>query len=131
MGQKILVVDDALSTLSAMSELLTLHGYEVITASDFEHARRIIDEDNPDLLLLDVRLGPYNGLHLAIRERLAHPKRPIIIITAFPDVVLEAEARRCGAEFIEKPVRTADLLALMAKVLTPDNRVASKAISTM
>ena len=117
MRPKILVVDDAASTLGALSELLTDAGYDVLAAADFDQARRQIDEGNPDLLLLDVRLGAYNGLHLAIRERMTHPHRPVIIITGFPDSTLEAEARHYGAEFLEKPIGTAALLALIRKLL--------------
>jgi len=115
--QKILVVDDTPATLGALSELLEHAGYEVIAAGSFEEARRVVDEQAPDLLLIDVRLGAYNGLHLAVRERLAHPERQVILTTGFPDALLEAEAKRYGAEFLPKPIRTADLIAMVEKLL--------------
>jgi DNA-binding response OmpR family regulator len=117
MRSKILIVDDAVSTLDALSELLTEAGYDVVTAADFDHAKRLMKDANPDLVLLDVRLGAYNGLHLAIRERTAHPHRPVIVITGYADTTLEAEARHYGAEFLEKPISTAALLALIRKLL--------------
>jgi len=117
MTQKILIVDDTLATLGALAELLTSAGFEVVTAPDFEEAKKKIDSEGPDLLIVDIRLGPYNGLHLVVRERLAHPERPVIMTTGFPDALLEAEARRYGAEFLEKPIRSADLIALVRKLL--------------
>lgn len=117
MAQRILIVDDTTATLGALAELLTVAGYSVLTAASFEEGRRLADEGEPDLLLVDVRLGPYNGLHLVVRERLAHPERPIIMTTGFPDSVLEAEARRYGAEFLEKPIRSAELVAMIKRLL--------------
>lgn len=117
MSHKILIVDDTEATLSALKELLSAAGFEVATAGDFEEAKRKIDEESPDLLVVDIRLGPYNGLHLVVRERLAHPDRPVIMTTGFPDALLEAEARRYGAEFMEKPIRSADLIALVRRLL--------------
>lgn len=117
MRHKILIVDDTAATLGALSELLSVAGFDVATAADFEQAKRKVDEESPDLLIVDIRLGPYNGLHLVVRERLAHPERPVIMTTGFPDTLLEAEARRYGAEFMEKPIRSADLIALVKKLL--------------
>jgi DNA-binding response OmpR family regulator len=119
MPHKILIVDDTLATLGALAELLSNAGFQVVTASDFDEAKRKIDSESPDLLIVDIRLGPYNGLHLVVRERLAHPEVPVIMTTGFPDALLEAEARRYGAEFMEKPIRSADLIALVKKLLTP------------
>ncbi|HSL22770.1 MAG TPA: response regulator [Vicinamibacterales bacterium] len=117
MAEKILVVDDTPSTLGALAELLSVAGYDVVTAADFEHAKRELDQHPPDLLIVDIRLGPYNGLHLVVRERVAHPDRPVIITTGFPDPSILAEARKYGAEFLEKPIRTAELLALVRTLL--------------
>jgi len=117
MKRKILIVDDTAPTLGALAELLTSAGYDVATAESFEEGKRLIDEHQPDLLVIDIRLGPYNGLHLVVRERMAHPNRPIIITTGFPDALLEAEAKWYGAEFLEKPIRSADLIAMVRRLL--------------
>lgn len=124
MSHKILIVDDTIATLGALAELLTAAGFAVATAADFEEAKRKVENEAPDLLIVDIRLGPYNGLHLVVRERLAHPERPVIMTTGFPDALLEAEARRYGAEFLEKPIRSSDLIALVKKLLA-DKPVAS------
>jgi DNA-binding response OmpR family regulator len=126
MAQRILIVDDTTATLGALAELLTVAGYDVLTAASFEEGRRLADEGDPDLLLVDVRLGPYNGLHLVVRERMAHPHRPVIMTTGFPDPVLEAEARRYGAEFMEKPIRSVDLIAMIKRLLPEAQGTASQ-----
>jgi two-component system C4-dicarboxylate transport response regulator DctD len=115
---KILVVDDMPETLSALAELLAGAGFDVVTAQSFEEAKLKLEQDTPDLLVVDIRLGPYNGLHLVVRERLVHPDRPVIMTTGFPDALLQADARKYGAEFMEKPIRPADLIAMIRKLLS-------------
>lgn len=123
---RILIVDDAASTLTGLCELLENAGYEVVGAASFEEGRRLADQATPDLLVVDVRLGAYNGLHLVIRERLAHPERPIILTTGFPDSVLEAEARGYGVQVLEKPIQSSELIATIQKLLPDVQQVAAR-----
>ncbi|HSL22771.1 MAG TPA: response regulator [Vicinamibacterales bacterium] len=117
--RKLLIVEDEPILLEMLSAVVSTAGYEVLGATSFEEAKRLIDTAEPDLLIVDVRLGPYNGLHLVVRERLSHPNRPVIVTSAYADEVLVQEARRYGAEFLEKPLTAAELLALIKKLL-PD-----------
>lgn len=116
-AKKILIVDDTVATLAGLVELLHDSGYEVVSAACFEDGKRLADLENPDLVIVDIRLGPYNGLQLAIREHLRHPERPIIITSGFPDEVLEREAHRYGARFVPKPICPADLIELVRQLL--------------
>jgi DNA-binding NtrC family response regulator len=68
----------------------------------------------PDLLITDVRLDGYNGLQLVIKRP---ADIPAIVITGFPDAVLESEAVRTGATYMEKPINPRDLLQLISRVL--------------
>ncbi len=117
MGSKVLIVDDVPDTLNALAEFLKRSGYESLTASTFEEARKVADDQQPDLMIVDIRLGEYNGLHLVIRERLAHPDRPIIVISGYADDQTAAEVRQYGAEFLPKPVRPYELVALVKRLL--------------
>lgn len=119
MKLKILVVDDAPSVRRMLTELLAGVGYEVLSAGTFEEGKHLADEGNPDLMLIDIRLGDYNGLQLAVRERVNHPGRPVIVMTGHSDPVLEAEARRHGAEFVEKPLHPARLIELIRRMAPP------------
>jgi DNA-binding response OmpR family regulator len=116
---KILVVEDAASTLGALLEFLQGQGYHAIGAGSFPEARRMADEEGPDLLVIDVRLGAYNGMHLLVRERATHPERPVILTTGYPDPLIEAEARSYGAEFLPKPYHPSELLNLIRRMLSP------------
>lgn len=103
-----------------LTELLSGAGYEVLSAATFEEGKQLADAGNPDLMLIDIRLGDYNGLQLAVRERVNHPGRPVIVMTGHSDPVLEAEARRHGAEFVEKPLHPARLIEMIKRMAPGD-----------
>lgn len=117
MKPRILVVDDAPSVRRMLTEVLDAAGYDVLSAGTFEEGKHLADVGNPDLMLIDIRLGDYNGLQLAVRERVNHPGRPVIVMTGHSDPVLEAEARRHGAAFVEKPVHPSSLLQLVQRMM--------------
>ena len=86
----------------------------MLVASTFEEGRRVLRDDNPDLLIADVRLGAFNGLQLIATG----PARiPAIVVSGFDDSVLQAEARAFGAEYLVKPVTAASLLSLIEQKL--------------
>jgi CheY-like chemotaxis protein len=110
MPSKVLIVDDDRATRYGLSELLEGAGYDTVAVGTFEEAIRILRTTPPDLLIADVRLGPFNGLQLVISS----PRPvPAIIITGFADPVLEADARRRGAEYVLKPIAPTRLLELV------------------
>lgn len=92
-------------------------GYAVITAESYEHAKDETDYAEPDLLLIDIRLGDHNGLQLAIRERARGRVRPVIVMSGHDDPVLVAEAARLGARFLLKPLDTDYLLTAIDEML--------------
>jgi DNA-binding response OmpR family regulator len=114
MPSKVLIVDDDKTTREGLAEFLEEAGYEAVAVGTFEEATRVLRTAPPDLLIADVRLGPFNGLQLVIST-----PRPIpaIIITGFADPVLESDARRRGADYVLKPVSPARLLDLVAHKL--------------
>lgn len=114
MSRKILVVDDDRATRVGMVALLEGAGYSVRGADSLKAARQAIDEDPPDLLITDVRLGEFNGLHLVAANRI---QVPVIVVTGYPDPVLEDVAKTFGADFLIKPVRPSELLARVERIL--------------
>jgi DNA-binding response OmpR family regulator len=111
---RILIVEDDEASREGLSQILRHSGYEVCATSTFEEGRRILAGGAVDLLLVDVRLGAFNGLHL-----LAANSRhlPAIVMTAFIDPVLEAEARHFGAHYVTKPFQPDQLLALIDRLI--------------
>ena len=115
MPQKVLIVDDDQPTRAGLAMLLMDAGYEAITASTVPAAIKMLTEEHPDLLIVDIRLNEYNGLHLvAMRPE----PIPAIVLTGYADPSIEADARRLGAEFLLKPVAPAVLTALVKRLLS-------------
>jgi CheY-like chemotaxis protein len=106
----ILIVDDDQGTRSGLQRFFERANYRVIAVSTFNDGRRALADAQPDILIADVRLGEYNGLQLvATNPRII----PAIIVTGYPDPVLEADARRFGADYLLKPVSPGALLAMV------------------
>jgi DNA-binding NtrC family response regulator len=97
--------------------LLYEAGYAVVSAASFHAARKVLDSVEADLLIADVRLDDFNGLHLAILSRLEHPRTPVIITHTGPDAMLELEARRCDAAFVVNPLDNPDFLPSVRSAL--------------
>jgi phosphoserine phosphatase RsbU/P len=111
---RILIVDDDDATRAGLTELLQGYGYECSSAATFQEALDILKTNPPDVLIADVRLREYNGLHLVIK---APPTVRTVIVTGFHDPVLEAEATRHGAAHMVKPIDPARLKEVIGELL--------------
>jgi DNA-binding NtrC family response regulator len=69
------------------------------------------------LLITDLRLAAYNGLHLVLHSRAVNPAATAIVVAAVADDSSEGEARRLGAHYMARPVHPERLLALVGRVL--------------
>jgi DNA-binding response OmpR family regulator len=115
MRARVLVVDDDEVYLAGMKELLEDSGHEVFLASSFEFGKQQLRDHAPDLLIVDVRLGAFNGLQLISTGQL---RIPSIVVTGFDDTVLRADASVFGASYIVKPISPPALLALINQKLS-------------
>ena len=118
MRARVLIVDDDEVYLEGMKELLKDAGYEVLLASSFDDGKHELREHSPDLLIIDVRLGAFNGLQLISTGEV---RIPAIVVTGFDDRVLRADAGGFGASYVVKPIAPASLLALIEKKLSSDD----------
>ena len=110
MASLVVLVHTNPDVLRRAEALLYDAGYAVVSAASFHAARKALDCVEPDLLIADVRLDDFNGLHLAILSRLDHPRTAVIITHTYPDSMLELEARRCEAAFVVDPLANPDFL---------------------
>ena len=120
---RILLVNADPVVLRQIDARLSGEGYWVAPVSSFELAKQLIHSAGADLLVADVRLEAFNGLHLAARSRVEHPGLPVIITHAWQDSVLEAEARSMGASFVVNPLENPDFLRQVRAVLDARPRV--------
>ena len=124
--KKILVVDDDPDYVSIVSTILESSGYDVLTASDPETGSRMAREQNPSLILLDVIFyGDTLGFEYCrkLKKDPATSSIPVVMVTSVGEVYggidfWPADPDMLPAnDFITKPVRKADLLERIGKIL--------------
>jgi DNA-binding response OmpR family regulator len=113
----ILIVDEDADARTKVADLLSHAGYQITSVGSFREATKVLSTDPPDLLITELRLGAFNGLHLVLRSRTSHPGMAAIILTRFPDPILAAQAAQQGATYLVKPVDDAALLAIVSQKL--------------
>ena len=103
---KILVIDDEQKVLDLVGFRLQTLGYEVITATRGEDALPLVEEHEPDLVILDVTMPGVDGLTVCsrLKESDAFGSIPILMLTARSDVEDVNKAMTAGADdYIVKP----------------------------
>jgi FixJ family two-component response regulator len=123
----VFIVDDDADVRESLQELLEsvgLHSQSFGTAREFLAVGR---GDNPNCLILDVRLPGISGLDLQHELKKGKVSIPIIFLTAHADVPMSVKAMKSGAvEFLTKPFRHQDLLDAVQRSLTRDRIVREK-----
>ena len=114
---RVLVLEDDDNALAGIVELLCETGYDVTASSAYEDAKRILSKSTYDLFLTDVRLRSYNGLNLVKQVRQEAPDTAVIIMTGYDEPLMQLEASRYSAQFIKKPIKSAELLEIVGRSL--------------
>ena len=120
MQNKILVVEDEESLLKLESILLTTKGYLVQGVTSGIAALEAIDEEMPDLVLLDVMLPKMDGFEVCsrIKQNPATKHIPVILLTAKKTPEDISRGKDVGAdEYITKPFKSAMVMETIAKLL--------------
>lgn len=119
---RILVLDDDEHALSGIVELLREAGHYVTGAATYDAAKRLLAVSEFDLLVTDVRLRSFNGLHLVMQSRTDHPDMAVVIITGYDDPLIDLEAHRYHAALVHKPIKTDEFLKIVNKALSAVRR---------
>jgi DNA-binding response OmpR family regulator len=119
---RLLVIDDDENALIGIVELLRAAEYDVTPATTYEDAKNLLAVGSYDLLITDVRLRSFNGLHLVMKVRDQVPDMAVIIMSGYDEPLLEIEAGRYGGKFMRKPIKPAEFLDCVAKSLASIRR---------
>lgn len=113
-GAPVLVVDDDPTILMTIAETLMDEGYAVVTASNGREALDVVERDQPDLVLLDMRMPVMDGWGFTreLRERGLTPT--VLVMTAAQDARKWAEEVR-AAGCLPKPFDLDELIATVAR----------------
>jgi CheY-like chemotaxis protein len=113
---RVLVVAPTPQLAATLLEWLTEAGHEVILVTSFLAGKARL-EHGPSVLISEVRLGDFNGLHLALRARTG--EIPSIVVGS-PDPVLEREAERLGVAYLTHELLSRpDFLSTLQRVVYP------------
>ena len=101
----ILIVDDEATILHSLGGILSDEGYETLTASNGYEALKIIEEEAPDLVLLDIWMPGMDGIETLREIKRTNPFLQVIIISGHGTIETAVQATKLGGyDFIEKPL---------------------------
>jgi nitrogen regulation protein NR(I) len=116
---KILVVDDEEKVCWAFEQFLSEEGYTAIIASNAQEALDKIASENPDLIIMDIRMpGKMNGIEALTEIKKLDPNAYVIIMTAYSDMQTTIDAMQAGAyDYIIKPLNLDQVCVIIQKAL--------------
>lgn len=130
---KILVVDDIATMVQVCELILQKHGHDVRGAVSGRQALRMISEEMPDFVLLDVMMPGMNGIEVCQLIRQDHPSpRPVIVMyTADSRMEVKSESLAAGADgfivkqnpFQDLPEKITPYLALCLNTAVPAGQI--------
>ncbi|MDH5769150.1 MAG: sigma-54 dependent transcriptional regulator, partial [Nitrospirota bacterium] len=119
----ILIVDDDHNICKVLKGLLENEGFHVLTAYDVDTAMPIIDEQDLDLIITDLRMPGKSGMALLTLSKGRKPAVPVIMITAYGDIEAAVIAIKQGAyDFISKPFNEHELLNVIKKAISESRK---------
>ena len=125
----VLIVDDEPSILKSLSGILADEGFDALTASNGYEALKIIEEQSPDLVLLDIWMPGIDGIVTLQEIKRNNPFLQVIIISGHGNIEMAVKATKLGAyDFIEKPLSIEKVIvainnALKFRRLEEENRL--------
>lgn len=120
MKKHILVVDDEIGALTLIGIMLQRGGFGVSKAKDAHAALAVLDQETPDMIILDVMMPGINGIELCrmIREREDTAETPVLILSARNDAESVMQGMDAGAnDYLPKPILHHDLVAKIRDAL--------------
>jgi CheY-like chemotaxis protein len=112
---KLLIVDDEVAILEALTDILAVEGYEVATAANGAEGLKRASDERPDLILLDLMMPVMDGQEMLRRLKEDPTLRGIPVVVMSAGRVTKAELQ--GSRFLAKPFELDDLLDTVSEEL--------------
>ena len=126
---KILIIEDEVSLLKSLTEVLEERGYEVVGATDGESGLRLAQERNPDLIILDLLLPGMDGVDVLrqLRENKETEGIPVLVLTNLSDEKTVAEVLAVGGkDYLVKSDVNLEMIANKVEEILARGRPAAK-----
>jgi len=115
---RILVVDDEPNMRALFNKILGKEGYLVETASSAEEAVKLLDKEQVDLVISDLKMEGMDGIQLLKKVKEGRPDTPVILLTAFGTIDSAVAAMKEGAfDYLTKPVNNDEVILVVKKAL--------------
>jgi two-component system, NtrC family, response regulator AtoC len=109
---RVLVVDDDAMVLKTVESILLLEGFSVIASNDPTETLRLMEDQDIDVAVLDIKMPRLSGLELLKVLRRTQPEVEVVMMTAFATVATALEALKGGAyDYLTKPFDSIDDLS--------------------
>ena len=116
-AMKVLIVDDNAAIQEILSEILSVDGYETLSASTVEDAFEIASSSRPDAVLLDSVVGENNGIQLLdMMLEKGSPLSNVLVLTTGPDQIPKDRIEIAGT--IQKPFKSTEVLDKLRKLFS-------------
>ena len=116
--ERILVVDDEVSTLTLFQRILEKEGYEVVCAASGEEALQQLTSNWFDLAISDLRMPGLTGIEFVQKAKALSPTMPCIVLTGYGTVHSAVAVMKEGAyDYLTKPVNDDELKLVVRKAL--------------
>ena len=118
MRKTILIVDDEESICQSLDGVLSDDGHEVLTAASGEEALKIVEDELPSLILLDIWLPGLDGVEILKAIKAKHPQIRVVMMSGHGTIETAVKATKLGAfDFIEKPLSLDKVLLIVRHAL--------------
>lgn len=118
---KVLLIDDEVTMVQMVTELLRREGHEVLPFSSFTPAMEALESQIPELVITDLYLDKTrtHGLEILQKARSLNPPATVIVITAYATIETAVDAMKKGAfDYLEKPFKVDDLRLCVQRALS-------------
>jgi DNA-binding NtrC family response regulator len=123
---KVLLIDDEVTMVQMVTELLRREGHEVFPFSNYNAAIETLESQCPELVITDLYLDKTrtHGLEILQKARALNPPSTVIVITAYATIETAVEAMKKGAfDYLEKPFKVDDLRLCVQRALSYNDAV--------
>jgi DNA-binding response OmpR family regulator len=129
--KRILVVDDEIYIVHILEFSLTMEGYNILTAFDGEEALRVIEQERPDLVVLDIMMPKLDGYEVCrrLRKEERFSGLPVILLSAKGRSIDREVGLQAGADdYITKPFSPRKLIEKIRELLEREENRLGKVV---
>lgn len=114
MERSVLVVDDEENLLVLLERILSREGFAVRTAGNAYQALDLVDNNDFDLAILDIKMFPVDGVALLSEIKKRSPTTHVVMVTAYPTIDTRNECLKIGAStYLTKPLDIQELKSVV------------------